>query len=387
MKKLIAVFLICFGFGLFAQSPRQTMFWQDVERSYKVLSPSDYDGTTSLPMLVFLHGLGDNIDNNAALYQRIADEFGWFVALPQALDASIDFMGQMIEMGPMWNSGMGVSFGAITIAPNSNVDDIGFINAMIDTIVSSNNVAQNQIFVSGFSMGGFMTHRMAIENSERFKAFAAVSGMIPKTMANTQPSQAVKLLHIHGTADNVVSYDGATSVIEGMPNLSVGLTVEQTVNFWIENNELDNTPLIDSLEDRKDDGLRFIRYSYLGNDAAKEVRLLKIIGGEHIPYVDANLYDMDCLAEIFAFFTNDRTNVGLETVNNNVVKLFPNPASNRLFLIADKDMRIEIINISGLVVMTADIEEGVNTLDVAHLSKGFYVLKNNFGKSEKLIIE
>jgi polyhydroxybutyrate depolymerase len=387
MKKIIFLFAIIFTLSLSAQTQRQTMQWQDVERTYKVLTPANYNQEESLPMLVFLHGLRDNIDNNNEIYQRIADEFHWIVLLPQALEASVNLMGTIIDLGAMWNAELTVSLGPLTVSPNSNVDDAGFIMALTDTIISKYNIETENIFMSGFSMGGFMTHRMATEYYEKFKAFAPSSGMMPKSLENVIVPQPVKILHIHGTSDSVVSYDGTTSVVEGMPNLSVGLSVEQTINFWTNTNGVNNPPIIDSLEDRKDDGLRFIRYSYLGEDPGREVRFLKIEGGDHIPYVDANIYDVDCLAEIYDFFTSSRTGVSLEEIEINPMKLFPNPTSNQVQLIADHNMTISILNMSGITLINKEIKKGANTIDVSHLKPGCYILKNNFGKQRKLIIK
>lgn len=127
MKKIIFLFAIIFTLSLSAQTQRQTMQWQDVERTYKVLTPANYNQEESLPMLVFLHGLRDNIDNNNEIYQRIADEFHWIVLLPQALEASVNLMGTIIDLGAMWNAELTVSLGPLTVSPNSNVDDAGFI--------------------------------------------------------------------------------------------------------------------------------------------------------------------------------------------------------------------------------------------------------------------
>lgn len=385
MKKILFLIIVIFSLNQFSQAQNPTMLWQGVERNYKILTPANYNSEESLPMLVFLHGLGDNIDNNNEIYQRIADEFEWIVLLPQALEASVNLMGTIIDIGYMWNSGMSVSVGPLTVSPNSDVDDPGFIMALIDTIKANYNIESENIYLSGFSMGGFMTHRMATEYGDKFNSFVATSGMMPKSLENATPSQPVKIMHIHGTTDPIVSYNGTSSVVEGMPNLLVGLTVEQTINFWVNNNGANTTPIIDSLEDRKDDGLRFIRHSYLGEDAKQEVRFLKIEGGEHIPYVDSEIYDIDCLAEMYDFFTNNRTAVGLEEIAETKIRMFPNPATTKIQLISDKNMTITIFDMTGNTLLIKEIKKGANAIDISHLKSGCYILKNNFGQQRKLI--
>lgn len=386
MKKTVFLLFTFFTMIGFAQSDIRNMQWQDVDRTYKITLPADYDANECLPMFVFLHGLGDNINNYSDLFQRVADEFNWIVVRPQALDANVNLMGTMIELGPMWNSGMSVTLGMLTITPNQNIDDRGFILAMIDSVSAEYNVDANNIFLSGFSMGGFMTHRMAIENDGKIKAFAPVSGMIPKSLENMVPLQDTKIMYIHGTQDQIVTYDGATSVVEGMSNFVVGMTVDETVNYWVRHNEANETPIIDSLEDRKEDNLRFIRYSYLGEESNKEVRFLKIEGGDHIPYTDTTQYDIDCLVEIYDFLTTQRTAVGLEDVEESIVKVFPNPATNYTNLIANQPMQVQIISMQGVVVKSINLQQGVNRIDLSSLPKGIYFLKNDFGQRRKLIV-
>lgn len=386
MKKILFLLLTFITTLSFAQSDIRTMQWQGVDRVYKVTLPANYSGEESLPMFVFLHGLRDNIDNYTELFQRVADEFNWIVVRPQALETSVDFMGSIIDLGTMWNAGISVNFGTLTISPNQDVDDRGFILATIDATIEELNVDTNKVFLSGFSMGGFMTHRMAIENDGKIKAFAASSGMIPKSLENTTPLQDTKMMHIHGTEDVVVEYGGATSIVQGMPNLIVGMSVEATVNYWVNHNGLNNTPIVDYLEDRKDDGLTFVRYSYLGDEANKEVRFLKINGGEHIPYTDTAQYDVDCLVEIYDFLSNERISVGLDEVQENIVRVFPNPATDCVNLIVDKPMTVQILSMQGVEVKSIDLKKGVNRVDVSSLPKGIYFLKNKFGERRKLII-
>ena len=90
MKKaqIIGFLLItCWTGSLSAQIQHFT--WQGVEREYLVRTPANHDG--SLPVLFFLHGLGDNITScdQEFHFGQIAEEFGWAIVIPQARNQGI----------------------------------------------------------------------------------------------------------------------------------------------------------------------------------------------------------------------------------------------------------------------------------------------------------
>ena len=79
---------------LVVQAQIQHFEWQNVQREYLVKIPADHDET--IPVMYFLHGLNDNITrlDNEFHFQQIADDFGWMMVVPQALNEGY---------GTMWN--------------------------------------------------------------------------------------------------------------------------------------------------------------------------------------------------------------------------------------------------------------------------------------------
>ena len=205
----ISILLSLFLLTLPLMAQVQTFEWQGKQRQYLVKSPAGQTG--SLPVLYFLHGLGDNITrlDNEFHFQQIADRFGWIVVVPQALNEGY---------GTMWNAGL----------MSSGTDDAGFLLALLDTLAARGSVNLDSVFFTGFSMGGFMTHRMAIEHGDRITACAPVSGLITHSLSNRQAVAPVKMLHIHGTADPVVGYDGNSQYFGG----NLGLSVEDILNLF-----------------------------------------------------------------------------------------------------------------------------------------------------------
>ena len=93
---------------------------------------------------------------------------------------------------------------------------------------------------------------------------------------------------------------------------TIGISVDSLVRYWTDWNVCDETPDIDTLSDRVNDGLRFIRYTYTGGDA--EFQLLKVVGGTHDWYQDSTAHDIDYFDEIHRFFTGGASSVQCSTL-------------------------------------------------------------------------
>ena len=178
MKKIFTLLVLTvFVFGLYAQSGQtnKTMQYGGVERQYIEYIPANV--LSPAPVVFVLHGLGDDMGNmfNATGFKQIADQHGWIVIVPQALEANVSLMGQNISLGTAWNSGVSANLSFLgNIIVNDGVDDSGFIMAILDDLISTYNVDQANVFSMGFSMGGFMSNRLAIEHGDRINAIAPV---------------------------------------------------------------------------------------------------------------------------------------------------------------------------------------------------------------------
>ena len=175
MKNLfILLFAVVFCFIVNAQTTK-TILWDNLERQYLEYVPSSYNAGTPAPVLFVFHGLGDDMDNAFVSFgfKAIADEHGWILIVPQAAD----FTFQNMPI-PAWNSGISLSYGNYNIIVSEGIDDSGMMMAILDDLIGNYNVDQNNVFCTGFSMGGFMTNRMAMEHGDRINAIASVSGTI-----------------------------------------------------------------------------------------------------------------------------------------------------------------------------------------------------------------
>lgn len=345
-------------FNLSAQIQHFT--WQGAQRDYIVRMPTNHIGTT--PVMFFLHGLGDNITrcDQEFNFSQIAEEFGWAIVLPQARNEG---------MGTMWNAAL----------MNSSVDDAGFLMALLDSLTVQYQLDPDSVFFTGFSMGGFMTHRMAIEHGDRITACAPVSGLITNAMAAQTPIAPVRMLHIHGTSDNVVGYNGYSSTF----GMTLGLSVDAILNYWQNANNCSGEPVIDTLPDLKNDGLRFIRYRY---NCGTDLQLLKVVGGTHDWYQNPNQYDVSYKDVIYDFFKGNDNLTGLNYPEIKHLQLWPNPTSGLVSIQTEKATIITVMDAQGHWVAQHEIQPGISQLNLQNLPNGVYYVKEGNGAATKVVL-
>ena len=344
------------------QAQIQHFEWQGGQREYMVKTPAQYQET--MPVMYFLHGLGDNITrlDNEFHFQQIADDFGWMMVVPQALSQS----GYT-----MWNAAL----------MNSNIDDSGFLMALLDTLAVHYPINLDSVFFTGFSMGGFMTHRMAIEHGDRITACAPVSGLITHAMASQTAVAPVRMLHIHGTSDPVVGYDGNSQYFGS----NLGLGVEAILNYWKNANHCVDEPIIDTFPDLHNDGLRFVRYTYEGD---ADVQHIKVIGGDHTWYHNEDQYDISYMAEIRNFFTKGSGgNVNVTESESKSLRFWPNPTNRLCNIEVERTSNVEVMDLQGHIMAKYPLKKGVNQIDLGGFPVGMYLIKTAEGAVGKVMVE
>jgi polyhydroxybutyrate depolymerase len=367
MKKnltfILLLAVILFG-NLSAQVQHFT--WQGVEREYIIRTPAEHDGP--LPVLFFLHGLSVLISpcDQEFNFSQMAEDFGWAIVVPQARN---------LGMGTMWNVGM----------TNSDVDDAGFLLALLDSLTAQYQLDPDSVFFTGFSMGGFMTHRMAIEHGDRITACAPVSGLIYNEQASLTPVAPVRMLHIHGTNDNVVGYNGYSSVF----GMTLGLGVNAIMDYWQNTNGCTGEPTIDTLPDLKNDGLRFIRYTY---NCGTDLQHLKVVGGTHTWYDDQ--YDVDYKNVIYEFFTGRSAPSGIPDRKTGQLRVWPNPTNGNLNIqLPDSDSpanNIKVYDVYGKLVGVVETRHGASLqtvqIDLSRHQDGVYFVQAGNGAVAKVMM-
>jgi polyhydroxybutyrate depolymerase len=212
---------VCFSVTLSAQQT-QNIRIGSTDRSYMLYTPYGYSPGKKLPLVYVLHGFTQTAADimRYSAFNELADSFGFFVAYPSGISNG-------------WNTNSGFPGG-------STADDVGFIRTLSDSLIARYGIDADRIYSCGFSAGGFMSHRLACELSDRIAAIASVAGtMSDAAFKACNPGRAVPVLHIHGTSDLVVTYNG------GLSNISA----DKLMQFWVNQANCNATPTKTNIPD------------------------------------------------------------------------------------------------------------------------------------------
>lgn len=167
-----------------------------LKRNYLIHVPTQYDPAKPTPLVIALHGatMTAKIMEGFSGLDKKADQAGFIVVYPNGTGPSLL---------QTWNSG-----GFAPILARNKPDDVTFIACMLDDLERMLNVDKKKIYATGISNGGMMCYRLAAELSDRIAAIAPVAGTI--ALENYEPKRPVPVLHIHGTADGLVPFEGPT---------------------------------------------------------------------------------------------------------------------------------------------------------------------------------
>jgi polyhydroxybutyrate depolymerase len=374
-KTFLLITLALTVFSLRAQETK-TLTWGGQQRQYVQYVPQT--AAAEAPVLFMLHGLGDEALNffHATGIQSVADQKGWIVVAPQALDFSVEIpvVGSQ-DFGNAWAAGVTIHF-SITIygipfnydiTVNENVDDAGFILATLDTVSAEHAICTDSVFFAGFSLGGFMCHRMAIEHGDLINSIAAVSGLVGNDMQTLSPVANVNLLQLYGTDDEKITYDGAMVSYQNYGPYCVGLPVEATVDYWRNFNHCDQEAILEAYPDTQNDGLTFEMYSYLNGDNNARVGFLKVNNGLHRWY-SGDAFDIDYTNEIVKFFTNTLDVTSVAESSEADFSVWPNPAKD--FIQVESQNEVGIYDLTGQLVL-----KGKGRIDISRLASGMYFVK------------
>ncbi len=379
MKKIFTIVaLTTMAIALNAQNVTRTMEFDGTTRKYVEHIPASPNG--SMPVLFQLHGLGDNCNNFSQLgFESLAPN--WIIITPEATEASI--MGQ--PAGTAWAAGVGgenIPY-INSIELNAGVNDEGFILAILDSLENNFDIDTDSIFITGFSMGGFMSNKMAVKHADRITAIASVSGTLGHFQA-FEPTGKINTMHIHGTSDETISYADASFSYSGF-SIQVGLGAEALVETWRNYNECGTEPTVYNFENTKNDGLTFEQYTYKNNETGNKTVFIKVNNGVHTWY-DAAHNDIDYTTEIYKFFIGEENEpTKVEENISDAIAIYPNPATDIVNIVSQNDSELAIYNATGKEIKRVSTTQNNTAVDISDLPNGMYFVVVD-GHAQKLTI-
>jgi len=166
-----------------------TMKFGGLDRTYRVHKPAGLAG--AVPLVVMLHGAtGDG--------QQAERSYGW----DQLADSAKFVVAYPDGVGRSWNA-----HGCCAKAMRENIDDIGFITAMVGQISDGLPIDKPRVYAAGISNGGILSYALACNTG----IFAAIGPDSATQMDACPAPHPTSVIHIHGTADRLVPYNGSKS--------------------------------------------------------------------------------------------------------------------------------------------------------------------------------
>ena len=237
------------------------------------------------PLLILMHSAsssGERQEKNTKL-AAAAKKAGMIFIAP---DGTIGLDGRRV-----WNAAK-----SCCQKPGIEIDDLTYINALIDEIAIELPVDQNRIYMVGHSNGGFMSIAFACSTG-RIAGVVSLAGAMDVD-AQCQSERPFNFLQIHGTDDATIKFGG------GVHNFHPYTSAEETVNRIAAINQCKPSPFTQIALKKKDfdrsiQGSETTIHTIEGCKAP--TALWRISGGLHSPKLPTNYAE-----QIISFLTSTK---------------------------------------------------------------------------------
>lgn len=339
-----------------------TLQHDGLTRDYILYVPTTYQVGQSLPLVFVLHGFTQSAQTimEVTEFNSVAESNNFIVAYPNGV-------------GNAWNTNSGFPGG-------SSANDVGFIDALADSLYAAFGIDTTRVYSCGFSAGGFLSHRLACESPRCFAAIASVSGTMSSNASDDcAPQHSTPIMQIHGTSDIIVSYNGS---------IFSGIGVNDVITQWTGLLNCPTTPVTTTLPDiDTGDGSTVEKQVYTSCDGSSEVVLLKVNGGGHqwpgssavLGGIGNTNQDIDASQEIWNFFENFSCGTLATSVtapNAPSVQAWPNPCTGLLHIEGlVTPTPYELLDATGRAVRSGSVASRTASLDMGSVDTGSYVLR------------
>jgi polyhydroxybutyrate depolymerase len=238
----------CEGLGDDPGTVSATIEIGDDEREYTLHTPPQAAEGEPLPLVLNLHGLGSDIDQQTEYSELagVADELGFVVLALQG--------GGTISR---WRLPPGDGAG----------DDVQFVVDVLEAVGRERCIDEDRVFSAGISNGAAFSSVLACELADSIAGIGAVAGV--NLVSACPEGSPVAVIAFHGTDDDIVPYDGG-AVLGGLAQAD---PMQDTMAAWARRNGCDGGPV----EERVGSETRHLAWT--GCEAP--VELYVVDGGGH----------------------------------------------------------------------------------------------------------
>ncbi len=184
-------------------------------------------------LILVLHG--SNINGNtirtwtAYEFDKLADRYGFIVLYPDGYKQN-------------WND---CRINAPFLAKQENIDDVGFMRALVERFQTCQSVDSTKIYAFGYSNGGQMALRLAIEEPRLVAAVTAIGANLPTPDNFSCGGQGptARIMLVNGTADPIMPFKGGEVTLFGFASRGTVLSARATATYFATRNGLLGAPV------------------------------------------------------------------------------------------------------------------------------------------------
>ena len=392
MKKITTLciaLLVASITALAATKTTETFELAGKTRTYLQYIPSSYNAETPSKVLLLLHGLNGNMnffENQGYDLATMADDTNTIILSLQALDEQDPEVNTLIGLPGIsqatsfttkgvWGAGVSVPvssfpteyqplisvmYPAIAAAGkvilNQHIDDVAYINEVINKTKNTYTVNNEKVFMLGASMGGAMAYKYAFSANPQITAMAIISGF-KGAEVSTSGDFPVATCHFHSTNDEVVVYNGTT----------FNTPIQDLVTLLSGKNHTTSAEEIAIPNATEEDNMTVTAYDY---QTASKPRFLfyKIEGANHML---TGLKDITIFTEALKFFNNEPILTSITDTYVAQVNVSPNPTSDYIYVSVSGNYTL--YTLQGNIILAGSAHEN-EAIAVGHLPKGLYLL-------------
>ena len=250
------------------------------------------------PLLFVFHGSGGDGEGMREItgeeFDMLADANGFVVIYPDGFQTT-------------WNDCRKAS---PQPARRMNIDDKSFIDAMIEKQAADNRIDKRRVFAAGWSNGGQLAYRLALERPTQFAGVASISASRPTTenLACTPTDAPMAVMIINGTADPINPFNGGDVRI-GFSSLGTVLSSRETGQYFARLNGITAQPVTTRLPHRSPQDPTSVDQISWSEPGKPPVMLYAVNGGGHVVpqrffnFGGGQTQDLDAPVAIWDFFS------------------------------------------------------------------------------------
>ncbi len=187
-------------------------------RESLVYLPCHYSTKQERPLVIVLHGarLTGKLAEVTTGFDKQACSHDFIVAYPQALNKQ-------------WNDGRDSEY-----TPSYEIDDVHFILHLTKVLEEKYNIDPKRVYVVGYSSGGMMAQKIAMEAPNKVAGIAVVAASLPEPQykRGIKLNVSMPVVIIHGTKDHAFPVEGGDTGILGV-KVGPVLPILDMLNFWL----------------------------------------------------------------------------------------------------------------------------------------------------------